>query len=808
LSYETHPEPTPQGGKPLQDLDLRKVIVTVQRGRWAIVAILLFTVIPAYLYTRYTPSLFESAAYLKIDVGADKALSGIGGNSNDNFLAGEIENQAELVRSRATIQKTIEKLNLNVQYFKRGRVIKAAQYANFCPFEVIPDSTNFHAWGESFELQFLGGDKFVIFPILQPDLRQTCKIGQICIIDNSVVRIKLRQGFKINQLIGNYLFKIRTTQDMVSEITAKLKVELYRGTIYKLVYVDEVAQRAKDIPNTVAEIYLNDELTVLKRSSDQTIMFIDTLLMAVNEDMKGFERNLETYENVNQVPINELKRDYRRQGYLESETSVRTIDLSILALNKLKTYVLAVPDVNYHGEDPALLPQLPDVLTPEINEMNAELNKMQLKRYAFVTRYGAESPIIKNVSEEVKAMKQVLFSSLDENIETLKDKKRMLYQQQGQLTGQISAYLSLERGLENARKPYSLYEKIYNDLFNKKTEASITRAAITSRSRIVNSAIVPRDPISPKRDLILYGSIVFGLLLGFAFVLIRESLKDTMELRFDAENRTTLPFIAEIFRIPRASTPQTEILRLEVFKNTKSILTESFRSLRSNVTFLIDGMDKQQISITSTISGEGKSFIALNLAAILSTLNKKVVLVDLDLRRPRLHQSLNMSNEKGASSVLVKLEDLDGVIQNTGYANFDIITSGPIPPNPAELLSGQSFNDFMEELKRRYDYIIYDTSPVGLVTDAINIMKICDLNLYIFRAEYSKLNFFKMAERLRDNQQLNNLYLVFNFSNPNLSKYGYKYGYGYGYAYGYSTGYYTYTEDDAPRAKWWQFWKQ
>ena len=791
-------------GSRLQDLDLRKVIVTIQRGRWVILATLILFIIPAYLYVRYTPSRYETVGMLKIDVGADKAIGGFG---NENFLSGEIENQAELLKSRNTILKAVEKLHLNIQYFKKGRVIKSSLYSGFCPFEVIPDSVHFKAFNTLFEVQFSEGDRFVIYPQGRSELKQTCKLGQICIIDNNVLRIRQRPQANGTKPSGDYQFVIAPLDATVSEINRELKVELYRGTIYKISYVDEVGERARDIVNAISSIYLADELSVLQKSSDQTIMFIDTLLMAVSAEMGRFERNLEGFERRYQIPINEVKRNYRQDSYLKLEEENRQAELTLLALRKLEDYILAIPERQNQGQDIAVLPQLPDILSDEINAQSQKLNALQLRRSLLLEKYQPNNPIILRLDEEVKASRQILFSIITENRQLLEERRKAVQERQSRLTGQISQYVTLERDLENVRKPYSLYENIYNGLFNKKTEASIARAAITSRSRVVNPALVPSEPISPKRSLILYGALALGLIVGFAVVLVKETFKDTIELRFDAEGRTTIPLIAEIFRMRRKIGEEDVNVRLEVFKNTKSILTESFRSLRSNVTFLVNGIDKQTISITSTISGEGKSFIALNLAAILSTLNKKVVLVDLDLRRPRIHLTMNMNNEVGASSFLVRLEPMDKIIQPSGYQNLDIITSGPVPPNPAELLTGPTFAEFVEELKRRYDFIVFDTSPVGLVTDALRIMNASDLNLYVFRAEYSKVNFFKMAERLMESQKLNNIYIVFNASNPSLSKYGYSYGYGYGYSYGYTTGYYTYTEEDAPRKKWWHFWK-
>jgi capsular exopolysaccharide synthesis family protein len=277
--------------------------------------------------------------------------------------------------------------------------------------------------------------------------------------------------------------------------------------------------------------------------------------------------------------------------------------------------------------------------------------------------------------------------------------------------------------------------------------------------------------------------------------------------------------------IPRNKAQTSEHASLHVINTPNSLSTEAFRRLRASVLFLLADKPHKRIAVTSTISQEGKSYVSTNFAGILSMMDKKVVIIDTDLRKPRLHFAFGLNNDVGVSTYLIGRNDIDDIIQHTESANLDVVTTGLKPPNPAELLATPRFEQLLLELEERYDYVVIDTSPIGMVTDAIAVLNKVPVCLYMFRAKYSKKHFLNNVEYLMKKNELNNIYMVFNateyrgvfgkqYSSSFVYGDGYGYGYGYGYVYGGGgpksnrKGFGYFEEVEETKRPWWQFWKK
>jgi capsular exopolysaccharide synthesis family protein len=333
-------------------------------------------------------------------------------------------------------------------------------------------------------------------------------------------------------------------------------------------------------------------------------------------------------------------------------------------------------------------------------------------------------------------------------------------------------------------------------LLEKDIEYRISNAGFVPENRILESAVISRTPIAPDRNVVRLSYVLTGIIISFLIVLIRYILHDNITSLIDVARQSNAS-IGILGMVPKYKR-EVPVSQLLVDKNPKSLIAESFRSVRTNLQFVDNTPGPKIIAVTSTISGEGKTFVAINLAGIISFSGKRVIVLDLDMRKPKIHLGFGVENMRGMSTLLINKDELDDCIQKSTLDNLFFITAGPIPPNPSELIISPRMNSILEELKKRFDVILIDNPPVGLVTDGIAMIQRADYPIYIFRADYSKKIFVQNVDRLINENKISRMSTILNGVDIERNKYGYNYGYGYGYGYGYTQGYgagYGYYED-------------
>jgi len=347
-----------------------------------------------------------------------------------------------------------------------------------------------------------------------------------------------------------------------------------------------------------------------------------------------------------------------------------------------------------------------------------------------------------------------------------------------------------ENELEYGRlqRLFNINEKYYTLLLEKKTEYAISKAGFVSQNVILEKAETPSSPVSPNKrtTYIIYflGAFLFSLSLVFIRYLSHNEINSLNEI-----SKYTNASISILGIIPKFQ-QDIPVSQLLVDKSPKSLIAEAFRSVRTNLQFISNEPGSKIIALTSTISGEGKTFVAINLAGIIAFSGKKVVIIDLDMRKPKIHVGFNATNIIGMSTLLIGKDTIENAIQHSNLENLDFITAGPIPPNPSELIIGKKMDEIIAELKTTYDTIIIDNPPVGLVSDGIAMIQKADYPIYIFRADYSKRNFIQNVDRLFNEANIKRLSVILNGVDIERKNYGYNYGYGYGYGYGQGYGYY------------------
>jgi capsular exopolysaccharide synthesis family protein len=348
------------------------------------------------------------------------------------------------------------------------------------------------------------------------------------------------------------------------------------------------------------------------------------------------------------------------------------------------------------------------------------------------------------------------------------------------------------------QRVYSINERFYNQLVEKKAEYSISRAGYVSQSVILEKSRTPGRPISPIPGSIYASSLLAAIFLGLGVFLLKYLFYNEIPSLHDLVKYTHAPVIGVIPKY-KNEIPSNQLL---VLKKPKSLIAEALRAIRTNLQFIDNEPGSKLVAVTSTISGEGKTFFAMNLAGILAFSDKKVIVIDFDMRKPKIHKGFNVDNVKGVSTILSNIDAIDDCIQPSRVKNLDFITAGPVPPNPSELILTQKMDEMMEYLKTRYDYVIADNPPVGIVTDGMKSILMSDYPIYVLKANYSKRIFIQNINRMISENHVGKLSVVLNAVDKEYSSYGYDKGFSYGYYYGgYGAGHGYYDDQHAMERK-------
>ena len=429
---------------------------------------------------------------------------------------------------------------------------------------------------------------------------------------------------------------------------------------------------------------------------------------------------------------------------------------------------------------------------PLLNSHILELTKLysQLDIISVNSKQG--HPLVKSIKKQIKSTKEKLIENIENIISTSELTLEDINSRIVELESVIGDLPQNERILLNIQRKFNLNENIYNYLLEKRAEASITKASNISDHKVIDMPRLESNlPIKPNTTLIYVISIMLGFFLPSIIISIYYLFNNKIIDKKDIDEITSVPLIGKIMHNDSG-------YNLVNINSPKSAIAESFRSIRTNIQYLASDKIEKVICITSSIGGEGKTFVAMNLASIFSITRGKTILIGADMRKPKIFNDFNLSNDVGLSSYLSNQNTKDEVIQKTEFENLDIILSGPIPPNPSELLSLEKMKDFIEELKKTYKHINIDTPPNGLVTDGLVLMKYSDINIYVVRQNFTTkemLNNFN--ETIIKNNVLNMNLIVNDISNDKTS-HGYGYGYGNTYGYGY------YAEDQIENKPWWK----
>ncbi len=788
------------------ELDLKLFFYIAKRNILFPVIFIILSLAGAWLYLRYTPPIYQTSAILQL--GSQNEVSRI--LPTANIYDDDMAKQIELMRSSVFLQRALSKLPIQITYFSKGRVLNSELYRN-APFSVNVEVKNTSIYGVPIYVDFISRDNIVLsFGLKGEDIKRDVHINGFTSLPEMDIQIEI-QNFNIIKEQQNvfsrnsYFFILNNPDNLVPAYSRDIKINVLNAAAktIQIGYQGTNAQKASDIVNVIAEEFSIYDLEKKAESANNILAFIDQQLEMLFEKLSDSEIKLEQFKKehgIDEVTLTPLPTLQGRMADLESQVVDLQMEYSIFTEIERSLDVEDDIDIfrliailagsEFSGVVSRMLQTLQDLLiereqllyevTPESNQINSLNHQISIQKRMLI--------------ESISTLKNNLDNRMSEINEKVKSYEDFLMQQGGRYS--LIEYSMLQR-------VHSINERFYNQLVEKKAEYSISKAGYVSQSILLEKSRVPGQPILPKPKGIYVSSLIAALFFGIGIFLLKYLFYNEIPSLHDILKYTSVPVIGVIPRY-KSEIPPNQLL---VLKKPKSLISEALRAIRTNLQFINNDEGPKLVAVTSTISGEGKTFFAMNLAGILAFSNKKVIVIDLDMRKPKIHLGFNVENIKGVSTILSNIDTIDDCIQSSKVKNLEFITAGPVPPNPSELILTPRMDEMINYLKEKYDYVIVDNPPVGIVTDGMKSILMSDYPIYIFKANYSKRMFIENVNRLFSESQINKLSVVLNAVDSEYSSYGYDKGYSYGYYYGgYGSGYGYY--DDQVHGTKKGFWKK
>lgn len=729
----------------------------------------------AFLKLRFTTKTYEANATIlikddhKTNDNAESVFKNFGlmsGNSKK-------DNEIEILKSRKLMEKIVKDLNLNIQYFVKGGhgPLYTEEY-KFRPIHVNFEKENFSkdTIGGSFKIVITSPTEFDYSDIEETFVRHY-QFGKL--IYTELGKITITPGELPLKNLFNKEIKVvvGTINNTATDYLSKLEVEAVNkeSDVLKLSFTDPSKLKARDILNNLIQQHKLDAIEDKNQSSQNTADFINERMKLINKELASVEENVEKYKSKHKITDFQIE-----AGKIATNSS--TVDKEIIETNT-QLYVAGymIDFLKQFNSNYDILPTNLGVNDPSISHEISNYNNLILERNRLSKNSSDKNPVVLSLNEQISNINRSLKNSLQNLKNTLQIKLNQLNLNEKKINQHISLVPKYEREFRDLQRQQQIKETLYLYLLQKREETELSLAITVANVKIIDEAYCNDDPVAPNKKLFYIIAFFFGILIPVVVIYIKSLFDIKVKSKLDISN-LGIPYIGDI---PLSSSSE----KLVVGKTQRTNIAEAFRFIRTNISFLIPSTKNtgKSIFITSTLSNEGKSFIALNLAATLGLSNKKVVLVGLDLRAPKILEYVNMKRSVGVSSYIIDpkitLDEIQCKIPE--YENLTIIPSGPIPPNPAELLMSERLSELLAELKSKYDFIVVDTAPVGLVTDSLLLDKYADLFIYVTRANYLDKRLLNIPENLYEEGKLKNMTMLLNCSD-HTSKGGYGYTYGYG----------------------------
>ena len=789
---------------PNQEIDYFKIgKILISRWYWVAGSLAVF-VIWSYIFLWYTPKTYATGGILKLE---DKK-SEIGDLSNVLTTSergpSKIQSETAVMTSNAVVLTAIKDLNYPISFYIEGRVRTTELYPQkpLVIEKIQFDSLNFFHDIVSYR-PVNRGTFSISYKLNGKEVAKNYNYNSPVTLGNTSFIIRYPEGINKNAVI---LFKFNSPEDFVGRVRGGLRAgeTVKNSNVLALQMTDANPQFAADVLNAVMNEYLIYDRSRKTQSATQMINFIDDQLKYLSGEVKSSENSIQHFRQKNRLMEVSSAAEAALGKAKDMESQQAILKLQLLAIDDVKQKIIKEKN-NVNLNFDAGGGQIDANLTTLISRLDG----LFAQRTDLLKTYNYSSQPIQDINKNILQIKNTALTSLNASYSNIKRSLDYLGTQLSQINSQISVFPVADRDMISLRRDFEINEKVYSFLSEKKLESQITRSGILPGATIIELAQPNYSPVSPNEHDIHRSAMIFGIAIGLGLIILIRVLNPYIYDKETIESLTTIPIIGVIRKFPdKIDEDNTQILAIS---KPKSIFAESVRSVRTNLNFIASEKHSKIICITSEVAGEGKSFVAVNLSSTLSLIDKKVVLIGADLRRSKLHKTFNVPNDIGLSNYLAHQTSLDEIILHSQQENLDFIVSGPVPPNPSELLHTQRMKELISSLSERYDIIMIDTAPIGLVSDAIPLIRLSDINIFVIRSGKSKYYSATVPQRIAQEYQLDNTVIVLNafaedllhsryYTTKFTGDYSARYYYYSDYSGGYeSSGYYI----DDEKKRWW-----
>lgn len=695
-----------------------------------------------------------------------------------------LDNEIVTLRSGRLMERVVKDLDLYASVFNKGNVRTEELYNSNAPLKFIAvNKDSFNLWKTLFfsmdwkNNQILIDNKRVAF-------NDTLHIDGI--------PMTMEVNSKYNKAADkNFFVTFSHPASVAGGLAGSLRISpySYSSTILNLSMNTTVPAKARPVMSRLFEIYNMEAMLDKNFIADKTMNFIDERLELVTRQLDSVERNISGYRSeMSVVDLGTQASNYFSR-VVDLDKARSELDLQLDALSDVRAYVQRKDGI------PGTVPSLMIVSNPTLSGLLDRLYTAEITANKLKSVTGERNDALLQAHEEVDKIKGDIMENMANIRNDLLMKRRDVDSRIAQSNALLRTIPEKERRFIDISRQQSVKNNIYTYLLQKKEETAIASVATTPDLKVIDSpsAYGPVQPVA--RNFYLTGLVV-GLLGGAFLVLLKEVFTRKVLFRSELESKVKLPVMGELVQVASKGSP------IVIGDGNRTIIAEQIRAVRTNLAFMGLGDDKNTLLVTSSISGEGKSFVAINLAISFTLTGKKVALMEMDLRKPKLSKILGVSRRPGTSTYLAGKADIDSIVKETSIPGLFLVSAGPVPPNPTELISSEKFGVMVGELKKRFDYVIMDTAPVSPVADAQLLQEHSDINLFVVRHGVTPRVFLPMIEGLHQQKKFKHMCLLFNGVKPRGFRiygygfggygngYGYSYGYGYGYGSEYGGGYY------------------
>jgi tyrosine-protein kinase Etk/Wzc len=734
----------------------------------------------AYIYLRYTTPQFKATATILVKDekkgGMLSELSAFSDMGIESGLKNNVDNEIEILKSRTLVENTVKRLNLNISMFIKGNIINTEMYEK-TPINIyfVTKDALFYKTTTTLKFLEITPNTFQLENQLQPENSKNnfinkpeFRYGEVITTPNwnLIITKNPSKLFKVNN--REITIKVNPMDDVVDGFRSRLSVNPLSKTssVVELSLIDPVYEKGEEFLNNLIQIYNQDAITDKNQISENTSKFIANRLSLITRELDGVEQDVESFKKSNNLTDIESEaklfiegaNEYDKKG-VSTETQINVVN-SMLDFTKKSNNSDLLPTNIISGEEDA-------------SGLINMYNELVLDRNRILKSATVANPTVIKMDQQIASLKTTLITNLERLKSTLNIQKRDLDSHKGIMDTKIEKIPVQERQFKVIARQQKIKEELYLYLLQKREETAISLSATEPNARVIDAAKASHVPVAPKKKIMYLVAFIIGIVIPFGIIYLKDLLDTKIKSRLDLEGKTTIPYLGDV----PTSDSNTQIIKSE----SRTSSAEALRIIRTNMEFMLSKVPENQaktIFLTSTFSKEGKTFVSVNLAATFALSGKKVLLIGMDIRNPKLDDYVTLPDQ-GLTNYLshkdTAIENL--IIKQKGYEDFHILPAGIIPPNPAELLLSKKVDSLFKTLKAQYDYIIVDTAPVSLVTDTLLIAKHADCFIYVVRANFLEKRMLHIANDLYQEKKLPNMCLLLNDTD---STKGYGYGYGYG----------------------------